>query len=329
MMLLGKDTNYDTIFYQVKSGDTLSAIIKQYHGNVSLQQQKSVLDKILADNPEIKNPNIIFPGQTFALDVPQNYCAFPGLPKTPVILADEQEAKVLKQTLQKATPQENNLFSAIAPVMLGTGVMSMTMIDQTFKTNTPLVAEIAENYNDYKANNITKGQYNYRRKTLLNRLKTKLGPTNILLNGTNSPNEVLRISRKKGSVPTQAMTQQINRMSRLSKLAFRGGIVLSVAGLGVACNQMANTDDNQLKNEILIESLGGIAGGAAYSITATATIAVFFVATPIGWVAALAIGAGSVIAGFTGSVIAKNVYNVYGNKIDFVSLAGVSQLCKK
>ena len=81
-MLLGKDTSNDTIFYQIKSGDNLSAIIKQYHGNISFQQQKSVLDKILADNPEIKNPNVIFPGQIFALDIPQNYCAFPGQPNS-------------------------------------------------------------------------------------------------------------------------------------------------------------------------------------------------------------------------------------------------------
>jgi len=251
-MLLAKDVSNDTVFYQVKSGDSLSAIIKQYHGDILLQQQKSILNKILADNPEIKNPNVIYPGQIFTLDIPQNYCAFPGLPKAPPIQADEQEVKVIKQTLQKTTPQENNLISAIAPVMLGTGMTGMVIINQTFKTNTPLVAEIAENYNEYKANNLTRGQYDSRRKTLLNRLKTKLGPTNILLNGTKSPNEVLRITRKKGSVPTQTMTQQINRMSRLSKFAARGGIVLSVAGLGVACHQIATTDDKQQKNEILL-----------------------------------------------------------------------------
>ena len=93
--------------------------------------------------------------------------------------------------------------------MLGTGTTGMMMINQTFTSNTPLLAEMVENYNDYKADMLSKGQYDYRRKTLLNRLKTKLGPTNILLNGSKSPNEVLRISRKKGSVPTQAMTQQI------------------------------------------------------------------------------------------------------------------------
>ena len=244
-MLIRTDTDDDTIFYQVKSGDNLSAIIKQYHGNIPFQQQKSVLDKILADNPEIKNPNVIFPGQIFALDIPQNYCAFPGQPKTPVIQADEQVAKVLKQTLQNTTPQENTLLTAIAPIMLGTGSSSIMMINQTFKTNTSLVAEMIENYNDFKTKNLTKGQYDYRRNTLLNRLKAKLGPTNMLLNGTRSPNEVLRISRKKGSVPTQAMTQQINRMGRLSKLASRGGIILSVAGLGVACHEISNTDEDR------------------------------------------------------------------------------------
>ena len=325
-MLSGKDTSNDTIFYQVTSGDNLSAIIKRYHGNISFQQQKSVLDKILADNPEIKNPNVIFPGQIFALAIPQNYCAFPGQPKTPVIQADEQVAKVLKQTLQKTTPQENVLLSAIAPIMLGTGSSSMMMIDQTFKTNAPLVAEMVENYNDYKTDKLTKGQYDYRRKTLLSRLKSKLGPTNLLLNGAKSPNEVLRISRKKGNLPTQIMTQQINRMGRLSKLASRGGVVLSVAGLGVACHQIANTDDKQQKNEILVESLGGLGGGIVFG--AMTTLTVMLMATPVGWSAALVIGVGSVLSSYGAGQLAKNVYSTSGRHLDLASTIKVTELCK-
>lgn len=325
-MLLGKDANYDTIFYQVKSGDNLSAIIKQYHGNISLQQQKSILNNILQDNPEIKNPNVIYPGQTFALDVPQNYCAVPGLPKAPVIHANEQVVKVLKQALEKTTPQEKILLSSIAPIMLGTGSSSMMMINQTFKTNTPLVAEMVENYNNYKSDKLNKGQYDYRRKTLLNRLKTKLGPTNFLLNGSKSPNEVLRISRKKGSVPTQAMTQQINHMSRLSKLASRGGIVLSIAGLGVACHEIASTNDKKQKNEILFEALGGLAGGLAYG--GAATIAIALMATPVGWVGALVIGVGGAMTGMATGHGAKYWYTTRGESIDFATITKVDQLCK-
>jgi len=325
-MLLGKDLNNDTIFYQVKSGDNLSTIIKRYHGNISSQQQKSILKKILVDNPEIKNPNVIYPGQVFVMDIPQHYCAVPGLPKAPVIQTDEQVAKVLKQILQKTTPQENGLFSAIAPIMLGTGSSSIMMIDQTFKSNAPLVSEMAENYNDYKVDKLTKGQYDYRRKTLLNRLKVKLGPTNFLLNGSKSPNEVLRISRKKGSVPTQTMTQQINRMGTLSKLASSGGVVLSVAGLGVACHQIANTDDQLQKNEILVESLGGVVGGAAYGMVATLTV--MLMATPVGWTAALVIGIGSVVSSYGAGQLTKNYYLANGAHIDLASATKVNELCQ-
>ena len=323
-MMIRMDANDDTIFYQVKSGDNLSAIIKKYHGNISLEKQKNILHKILAKNPEIKNPNVIYPGQILALDISQNYFAVPGFPKAPVIHADEAVAEILKQTLQKTTPHENGLFSAIAPVMLGTGTTGMMMINQTFTSNTPLLAEMVENYNDYKADMLSKGQYDYRRKTLLNRLKTKLGPTNILLNGSKSPNEVLRISRKKGSVPTQAMTQQINHMGRLSKLASKGGIVLSVAGLGVACHQIANTDDKQQKNEILVESIFGVAGGVLFG----ATVTVLLVGTPVGWLAALAIGVSGALSGYTSGKIAEHIYTTTGSRIDFVSDLGVGRICK-
>ena len=92
-MMIRMDANDDTIFYQVKSGDNLSAIIKKYHGNISLEKQKNILHKILAKNPEIKNPNVIYPGQILALDISQNYFAVPGFPKAPVIHADEAVLK--------------------------------------------------------------------------------------------------------------------------------------------------------------------------------------------------------------------------------------------
>lgn len=316
--------NSDTIFYQVKPGDSLSAIIKRYHGKISSQQQECILNQILADNPEIKNPNIIYPGQTFVLDIPNTYNSVPGLPKAHVIQADEQVTTVLKQTLDKTTPHEKGLLSAMVPIMLGTGSTGMMMVDHTFKTNTPLVAEMAENYNDYKAKKITKGQYDYRRKTLLNRLKVKLGPVNMLINGTKSPNEVLRISRKKGSVPTHVMTQQIKQMGTLSKLASRGGVVLSVAGLGVACHEIAISDNKQQKNEVLVESVFALAGGALFGATAT----VLLVGTPVGWIAALAIGVGGVLSGYASGKIAEHIYSTTGSKIDFVSDLGVSRLCK-
>ena len=211
--------------------------------------------------------------------------------------------------------------------MLGAGAASLTMTHLTFKTNTPLLAKMARNYEEYKANKFTRGQYDYNRRTLLNRLKIKLGPTNFLLHGTRTPHEVLRISRKKGGVPTQVMTQTIKRMGMLSKFASRGGVALSVVGLGVACNEIANTGNVQRKNKILVESLAGVLGGSLYGVTATGVV--LMMATPAGWLAALVIGVGSVAASYSAGKLANNLYDTFGRKIDLASKTGVSQLCKK
>jgi len=45
------------------------------------------------------------------------------------------------------------------------------------------------------------------RKKILSKLKNKLEPTNLLLNGTKPLNEVIRISRKNGKKPTKNISQ--------------------------------------------------------------------------------------------------------------------------
>lgn len=316
-------TNFDTIFYDVSAGDSLSTIIKKYYGNVSPLQQKTIIDTIMLENVELKNPNIIYPGQTLVIDIPQQHIAT-SLPTPPTIQVDKKTIQTLKSHLQKASPAEKELISSLAPIMLGTSTTSMMMINQTFKSNAPLLSEMTENYNDFKADKLSRGQYDYRRKNLLNKLKAKLGPTSLLLNGKKTANEVLRISRKKGNAPTHIINNQANRMKNLSRMASRGGVVLAVAGLGVACHQIANTNNKLEKNEILVESLGGLGGGLFYGFAMT----VFFVSTPIGWVVALAIGVGSVATSYAVGAAAKNMYTISGTHIDFASLTKINTLCQ-
>lgn len=149
---------------------------------------------------------------------------------------------------------------------------------------------------------------------------------NVILNGTQKPSEVLRISRKAGTAPTQALSQQIKRMDKLSKVASRGGVALSVVGLGVACHQIAHTDSQRKKNEILVESAGGVVGGIVYGIGAG--LAVARMATPVGWVGALVIGVGGAAAGFASGKVAGKLYNVYGGQIDIASKTGISNVCR-
>ncbi len=77
----------DTIAYQVKPGDSLSAIIKQYYGSLPIQERQALIRKVQADNPGIKNSNLLHPNQLIKLDVPQQYCAAPpGYPySTPIL----------------------------------------------------------------------------------------------------------------------------------------------------------------------------------------------------------------------------------------------------
>ncbi|MFT5881488.1 MAG: hypothetical protein ACI86X_002630 [Moritella sp.] len=76
--------------------------------------------------------------------------------------------------------------------------------------------------------------------------------------GDKTPNEVLRIYRTKAIPATKLITDHVDELGKMSKWASRGGVVLSVAGLGIACSQIAYEEDTHKKNEI-------------------------FAATPMGW----------------------------------------------
>lgn len=244
----------------------------------------------------------------------------------PTLTGEKSQVRALQERWTTATPHERELLGTLAPLMLGAGTAGMMMIDTTFRTSAPLVGELVENYNQYRAGRTTKGQYDYRRLSTIGRLRTKLGPTGLLLHGRQSPNEVLRISRTQGMNPTEPLERQLGKMTRLSKLAARSGVVLSVAGLGVACHDIADTSDARKKNEILFESLGGFFGGVAYGAAATA--AVLAMATPVGWVGALVIGVGGALTGAAAGYGARYWYTASGTQIDFAQKTGIASLCK-
>ena len=112
-------------------------------------------------------------------------------------------------------------------------------------------------------------------------------------------------------------------MGKLAKYAKGGGAILTVAGLGVACYEIGKTDDKHEKNEILVESLGSVAGSSIFGIA----VGIIFIGTPIGWLAGLAIGVGTVLAGMAGGQGAKQIYNLSGSQIDLVKQTGVTKFC--
>ena len=113
-------------------------------------------------------------------------------------------------------------------------------------------------------------------------------------------------------------------MNRISKLASSGGAILTVASVGLACREIANTDNTLEKNHILMESLGSVFGGTLYGIGAT----IVLMGTPVGWVAALVIGVGAVASSYAGGQAFKGLYDNFADKKDIVSTLRVSSLCR-
>jgi len=320
-MISKNSTNTDTIFYHVRSGDNLSKIIRRYHGAVTAQQRDEIINQIRIDNPHVSNPNKIYPDQLLQLNIPPQHCTASSHSKT-TLNVNKKHIKPLQQKWQNSTAKEKKLLSTLTPIMLGTGSASMTMLNKTFTANTPLLTEIAKNYDEYKLGTITRGQYDYRRKSLISKIKSRLGPLQKILSGKRSQSEVLRISKTKGRAPTQNITRQIGRMNRLAKHAARGGVVLSAVSLGLACNEIANTNDSHKKNEILVESIGGLLGGVA------AGVAIMLIFTPVGWVAALAVGIAGATGGYVSGKVAKNLYTTNLKQFNIAEATKVTQLCK-
>ncbi|VAW98548.1 hypothetical protein MNBD_GAMMA23-1540, partial [hydrothermal vent metagenome] len=79
------------------------------------------------------------------------------------------------------------------------------------------------------------------------------------------------------------------------------------------------------KNHILVESFGSVMGGVGFGVATG--IAIFVMATPVGWVAALVIGAGSFASSYAGGKIAKGLYDTLANNKDLTKLPVVSNLC--
>jgi len=337
-------TNYDKVIYRVTTGDNLSGILQKYFGKEALQLSNlnEYLETIKQDNPQITDVNKIYPGQAILIRVPaaaqasneflsQHYFE----EQMGVCTADYGEdpsAVLYKQLLEdwpKKSSEEQDALQALAPFYLsttlglGSATMTASSIDTLFKTNAPALNQIKAKYEAYKAGRITKGQYDYARRKILDQLQRNLGPVNKLLYGKQKPHEIIRINRSANAAPTGKITHNYNRLSRLSKVASKGGVALSVVGLGVSCHQVANASTIHKKNEIIYETLGSTATGVVYG----AVVGILIASNPVGWVAALVIGAGGVAASYGGGKGAAKLYTSLGEEVDVAHFSTINQVC--
>ena len=189
--------------------------------------------------------------------------------------------------------------------------------------NDALISDISDIYQQYKDGDLSKGQYDYRRRNVLKELSRRMGPfADRIMQGP--PNVSLRINRHASVPVTFDIERHAARLSRLSSYARTGGIVLAGVGVTMACKEIANTDDQHEKNEIMVETVMGtlvsVGGGIAVTL--------FLASNPVGWVLAIGLGVGTAAAGFATGKGARYWYNTNEKKIDLVSMSGIDTLCK-
>lgn len=316
----------ETIVHLIRPGDTLSGVVQRYHGTLSHSDMQAAFEQIVRENSSVKSAHSIVAGELLKLEVGGRYCHAPkGFPHH--ALHDEEWFARLTGYWSGADYVEREMSSRLSPLLLGPGAGKLDAIDRVFRSNVGLLEDMARNYERYKLGEITKGQYDYRRRTLVAALDSQLGPARRLLNGSKGSSEMLRISRSATGAPTQPITDQVQKMTSLSKASKAGGIVLSSLSLPITCNAIANADSQNQKNEILVESLGAIGGSILYAGGATAVI--ILIATPSGWVASLAIAAGGVLAALLSGHAATRLYTATGHSFDPAGVSGISAICSK
>src|SRR5690554_2526563 len=118
--------------------------------------------------------------------------------------------------------------------------------------------------------------------------------------------------------------QNADKLTKLASHGKYGGYILGGVGLAASCVEIANTSDQQKKNEIFVETIAsttvGLVGGWA--------VGLFLVTNPVGWGMALVLATGTVAASYGTGKLAQHVYTSSGTKVDLVSGIGVNSICR-
>ncbi|MCF6282406.1 MAG: LysM peptidoglycan-binding domain-containing protein [Candidatus Polarisedimenticolaceae bacterium] len=331
------DTKSNTLYYDytVKPGDTLSGIVHTMYGHLpsDLQYMKS-LEFLLSLNPQIKNPDRVFPGDQIHLGViPQAF-------RSPVEISalshnNEATSPIPKRpgnaTTQKVPQHDADYYWALAWLehnsnyLVAPGSVAARATSNLLSPgNTTLISKVSDLYAQYKSGKMTKGEYDYRRKVALDQLKKNVGPMEKLLLGNKTTHESIRIARGGGVPATAHIDKNFHRLSRIASLGKYGGIALAGVGVTASCMQIANTRDRHEKNEIFVETLASTVVGTGTGVA----LGAFLISNPIGWGTALVLAVGTTALSYYSGKFGRYIYDRNGRKVDIVTGMGIDKLCR-
>jgi hypothetical protein len=336
------------LLHKVRAGDTVSQIILDNYGvppGSPLYRQAEA--QLLYFNRDVTDVNRIRVGQTLRLlPLPAGGGGVCKRPDEEFHFDPwgEQPASRARHFLEPADPNyverigihiptdpaEREAFWALAwldqnhnwlmqPAGVGLGAFGLL----TGPGNASLLQQVGADYERYRRGELTKGQYDYRRRQALRTFSQKVGPAERLILRGQRANEAIRISRGAGIPATARIDVHASHLAHLSKYATRGSVVLAGAGVYMGCRQIAATSSRQEKNEILVETVTSTGVGAVAGLVVAAVL----IANPVGLTLALVASTGVAASGLVAGDLARRAWNRWGGEVDLVSSAGIDLLC--
>lgn len=303
--------------YPVQPGDALPGLIQRIYGSAPPSSHYGEVVRALQTlNPHLDMSHPLQPGVVLRLsDCVPAYV--PGGVR-PLWLESVPDPSERRSLWALAWAQHSDLLLAPAGVALGATSTLMS------PGNLDVLRRIGDDYALYKRGQLTKGQYDHRRRAAIQTFASNVGPAERWLFQGARTQEAMRIARR-GGVPYDLHLQQhLGHLRALSRLAGVGGIVLGGVGVTAACLQIAHAVDVREKNEIFVETVAS----AFMSTVLGVGIGLFVVSNPITWGTALVLATGSAFASYKLGQRARGVYDAHGQQIDFISGVGVDRLCR-
>lgn len=311
----------DLYFHHVDSGDTLSGIISSYYpGQANRMQDK--IKQVLIDNPSIKNPDVIKPGQLVVLRT-----ASTSMCLAPIDLNETNKVKhlwgIMSPQTQKAIKKSAPIYNGLSLGLAGGGTALFTL-EKTLKSNMALLNGIPDAYHQYKSGTITKYQFDKIRTAKLNLYTKNIGPIiNKGIYGDTKVKNAFKLPPGRSLNATKSMTQHLTKLSTISKAAANGSVALVVVGLASSCYQVSQAETFTEKNVIAVETIAS----TGFGLVAGGILTVMLVGTPVGWGVILLAGIGSAYSSYKVGEAAGSVYKSQFSNVDIVNSLGITSVC--
>lgn len=327
------------VIYKIERGDDLFRIMRRHFGDRRFAQERDALMAALRElNPHITDPDRIFAGDALVLpkaeageDINDLLAPLRGPDRIAlnalrheIARMPEESAQLISELNFEAVYGEKGTRRGAGPGMeLATRVLDggsgafMTLVHRRLEAARPELERMLRNYREWDAKQITKGQYDYRRRMAVAGVDRQLGVLRGLLTPGRSSSEVLAISRNSGQLPTGNIENEIRTFRRVSSGARGGVFLLNVISLSSTAAQVRAASDSRERWSIVVERAGSLAGsyGGAKAGGGVALL-LLGASGPLGW-GAIAIVVGASAAGsVAGDAIGSRLFAAIGSTVE-------------